>query len=76
MISWIIILFGLATSYYYVDLNSSYSIHSVWAPLCFVIFSMAFCLKLVLNFKWARSRCDSGATGGSSIFGEGGDGGC
>ena len=74
MIAWLVILVGLVTSFCYADLHSDNTVYSLWLPLVFVIFLIAFLLKLVFNFEWARSRVDSGA--GDSGYGGGGDGGC
>ena len=74
LISWVILLSGLVTSFYFVDLNSSSLTYSVLAPFGFLIFSIALGLKLVLNYNWARSR-DNGSFPVDSDVGGGGDGG-
>ncbi len=77
MISWMVVLIGLAMSFYYADLSAENQLYSLWAPLSCMVFSVAFFIKLVLSFVWARHKENRsyGVAPSSGGFDDGGGGG-
>lgn len=73
MISWLVILLGLASCWHYTDLDSTSTIHSLWAPLGVMLFAIALAIKLV--FTLGTGGSGRGDSGGSDGFFGGHDGG-
>ena len=78
MISWIIILSGLLSSWYFTDLQSEPALTNTLCPLLVIAFSVALFIKFITTF--GNSKNGGGGDGGSGgSFSDGGgfgDGGC
>lgn len=77
MLSWIIILGGLATSWYFTDLDSESSFANAACPLLVAVFLIATFMKVAATFGGGKGP-GSGDGSGPGGFGgfDGGGGGC
>jgi apolipoprotein N-acyltransferase len=76
MISWIIVIVGLWTSWHYTDIASQTTLYSVICPVLVFVFATALAIKLLSFFNPSKGQGSPyGDSGGGSWDGDGGCGG-